>query len=261
MSVEAAVAILWLYSTFTVFWLLRWWLGRHIQGVALLVWGQAQTASTLYFWLLAPGVVLHELSHWLVAKILLVPTKDLVLFRAPQGKREQGGAVTLGYVEIFRTDPIRQSLIGFAPLPVGVLILLLLAALLDFETGISQTHYNTWQSIVDLPSQVLVSVRSPLNFLWLYFVFSISNGMLPSEQDRKPWLIGFLLPGIIVLLLALTGQLPPLPFDWQQNLLRLIHDLTWIFAFAAIVNFSLAALIFLLEQLLSRMKQRRVIYK
>ncbi|MBN9390644.1 MAG: hypothetical protein J0I20_21620 [Chloroflexi bacterium] len=269
-----ATAVLWLYITFLAFWGIQWWLGRHIQGLVLLITNRTRPASTFYFYLLAPGVVLHEISHWLMARVLFVPTRDVALFRpqpaepkgGPKGQKgqAQGGPVTLGYVEIFKTDPVRQSLIGLAPLPVGILVLLLLAALLNFNTGInpvSPQDDSVWQSISRLPTEFAASVQKPLNFLWLYLVFTVSNGMLPSKPDRRPWLFGLILPGALILVLAVTGILPPLPQDWQQTLRQLMGNLTWIFAFAAAINLVLALVIFLLELLVSRFKRRRVVYK
>jgi hypothetical protein len=240
-----ATAVVWLYITFLACWGVQWWLGRHIQGLVLLITNRNGPASTVYFYLLAPGVILHEISHWLVARLLFVPTRDVALFRPQpaETRDKQGGPVTLGYVEIFKTDPVRQSLIGLAPLPVGILVLLLLAALLDFNAGVSTfspKDDSIWQSIALLPAEIVASVQKPLNFLWLYLVFTVSNGMLPSKPDRRPWLVGLILPGVLILVLAVTGILPPLPLEWQQNLRHLMGSLTWIFAFAAAINLLLA---------------------
>lgn len=260
------VAVLWLYGTFIVLWAVQWWLGRHIQGLALLLFGRPGPASNLYFFMLAPGVIIHELSHWLFAKLLFVPTKDVSLFR-PQRQtdsRGQTGPITLGYVEVFQTDPLRQSLIGLAPLPIGIAVLLGLAAVLNFYNGGNSLVPETtsmWRAITALPGEVVNSFRQPINILWLYLVFTVSNGMLPSRPDRRPWLIGFILPGTVLLILAATGTLPPLPTDWQQTLWQLLGNLTWIFAFAAAINLTLALIIFLLEALLSRLRRRRVVYK
>lgn len=261
-----AAAVLWLYSCFIVFWGLQWWLGRHIQGLALLIFGRPGPASGFYFYLLAPGVILHELSHWLVAKLLFVPTRNLVLFRPQpsQNKSGQAGPVTLGYVEIFKTDPLRQSFIGLAPLPAGILTLVLLAALLNFSTEISAnvtSNDGMVQALLHIPLSVVSAFQYPVNILWLYLVFAVSNGMLPSRPDRRPWLIGFLLPGSILLVLTVTGLLPPFSPQIQQGLREFMGILTWIFGFAAFINFLLATLIFILESLVSRMRRRRVVYK
>ncbi len=258
-----ATAVLWLYGSFLILWALQWWLGRHIQGVGLLVFNRPGPAATIYFYLLAPGVILHELAHWVVAKLLFVPTKDLVLFQ-PQRSPNQSGRVTLGYVEIFKTDPVRQSFIGLAPLPVGVLVLLLLAALLNLSPAINEGMTGSKgmaQALILMPGEVFASLKQVVNLLWLYLVFAVSNGMLPSRPDRRPWLVGFVLPGSLFLILSLTGTLPPLPLDWQRGLRQLVGSLTWIFAFAALVNLLLATLIFSLELLVSRLKRRRVVYK
>jgi hypothetical protein len=258
-----AQAIVWLYGTFIIFWLVQFWLGKHIQGLALLIFRRPHAASSIYFWLLAPGVMLHELSHWLMAKLLFVPTRDIVLFRPNRNRTADDAPVTLGYVEIFKTDPVRQSLIGLAPLPAGIIVLLLLAAILNFSTGVNSLTASdqTWQALQRLPGNLAEAVRQPLNWLWLYLVFSVSTGMLPSKPDRRPWLIGFILPGTLLLLLAVLGYFPTLPTDWQLGLRQMLGSLTWIFAFAAVINGALALIIFLLELVLSKAMRRRVVYK
>lgn len=257
-----AIAVIWLYLAFGIFWLLQWWLSQHIQGLALLVFNKPGPASTIYFYLLAPGVIVHELSHWLFAKLLFVPTGDMALFR-PNKNAPRGSRVTLGYVEVFRTDPLRQSIIGLAPLPVGVLILLLLAHLLGFnivDTTTVITNNQMVNSLYRFPGELWQSLSQPVNVLWLYLVFTVSNGMLPSQPDRRPWLFGFILPSFILLVLTLTGNLH-LPEDWQRSCLILLGTLSLLFAFAALINLLLALVIWLLESLVSRMRRRRVVYR
>ena len=62
-----------------------------------------------------PGVFLHESSHFVMAKILRVPTGDFSIF--PQSLPD--GRLQLGYVETARSDIVRNSLIGAAPLIIG----------------------------------------------------------------------------------------------------------------------------------------------
>lgn len=253
-------AILWLYATFGIFWALQWWLGQHIQGLALLLFGRPGPASNIYFYLLAPGVVLHELSHWLVAKLLLVRTGDVALFRPGKNQRAAGPKITLGYVEVFRTDPFRQSIIGLAPLPVGVLVLLLLSRPLNFAVvGVSSNEMlNTLR---DFPSDLWQTLAQPINVLWLYLVFTVSNGMLPSQPDRRPWLIGFILPSCVLLIVGITNHLPHFSDEFQLSAIGLLGTLSLVFAFAAVINLALALLIWLLETIVSKLRKRRVVYR
>ncbi len=238
-----------------MFWLLQWWLNQHLQGLALLIFGRPGPASSIYLYMLAPGVVIHELSHWLFAKLLFVRTGDVALFR-PGDKR--GSKITLGYVEVYNSDPIRQSLIGLAPLPVGIIVLLLLAALLGINHD--TISISNWQNLTNLPAQLVVSLHNPLNILWLYMVFAVSNGMLPSSADRRPWLFGFMLPSAILLLLTFTNNLK-LNQPVQEAILGFLGTLTWVFAFAAAFNLLLALIIAGLEWVVSKLRRRRIVYR
>ena len=64
-------------------------------------------------------MALHELSHALMALLLGVRVKRMSLIPQRQAK----GVVRLGSVEVLRSDPLRASLIGGAPLLTGMLVL------------------------------------------------------------------------------------------------------------------------------------------
>src|SRR5689334_12087628 len=66
-----------------------------------------------------PGVLIHELAHFLMASVLLVPTGEIEFI--PQIHHDR---VKLGSVQIGQTDPFRRALIGIAPVIVGATILL-----------------------------------------------------------------------------------------------------------------------------------------
>ena len=243
---------------FGVFWLLQWWLGRHIQGLAFLVFGRTGTASGVYYWLLAPGVIIHEMSHWLMAKALFVPTGAVSLFR-PAKNFNDTKKITLGYVEVGKTDPFRQSFIGVAPLVSGIGVLLLLAGLLHFHSDLADLDQID-QMLLYLPKDLIASFSEPINYFWLYLTFTVSAGMLPSSTDRKSWLVGFVAPGIILLGFGLAGFLPTLPDQMQVGLIYLAENLIRVFGFASIVNLVLAFAVLILEFLLSRLRRRKVQY-
>src|SRR5574339_544265 len=87
-------------------------LHREIQSVFLIVTRNPGITMGIFSLIFLPGVFLHELSHFLMAKILRVPTGRFSLF--PQSLPD--GRLQLGYVETGRSDVVRDSLIGAAPL-------------------------------------------------------------------------------------------------------------------------------------------------
>src|SRR5512141_2729677 len=116
--------------------LLQQWLHRHIQGIGLVLTGNAGCAVRLLFYLLLPGVLLHEGSHYLMAKLLFVRTHGFQVGVGKARKRQ----ISLGSVNVERSDPIRESLIGVAPFAVGVAaIWVLLAAAFELypNSGLS----------------------------------------------------------------------------------------------------------------------------
>jgi len=64
--------VLWLAIAAAALWALQRQMHRHIQGLVLLflLTGDGNAAALAHFLLLLPGIVVHELSHWLAAKLL-----------------------------------------------------------------------------------------------------------------------------------------------------------------------------------------------
>jgi hypothetical protein len=92
-------------------------LHREIQGVFLLLTRNPSLALGLFALLFFPGVLIHETSHWITAKVLGVRTGKLSLI--PQ--LQPDGTLRLGYVEADPADILRETLIGAAPFISGIL--------------------------------------------------------------------------------------------------------------------------------------------
>jgi Zn-dependent protease len=88
--------LLWLIVLFAPLLSVKRWLSRHLQGVGLLLFGNLEGATALHYIVLLPGVVLHEFSHWLAAKLVGVRTAGMSL--VPRVQR--GGTVRLGAVKV-----------------------------------------------------------------------------------------------------------------------------------------------------------------
>lgn len=113
-----------------------------------------------------PGVVIHELSHFLIATILFVPVGSMEFL-----PKKVGNGVKLGSVEIAKTDPIRRSIIGFAPVFVGFMFIVGLVYLFS-------AHFLFFQSEKPYVYACIILIMT-------YLLFTISNTMFSSKADME----------------------------------------------------------------------------
>ena len=106
--------IVWFLLSLWLLVLITRWFGFRLQSLTLMVTGNSTIALYLFFFLLLPGTIVHELSHLLAARLLGVGTGGISL--TPKVVQNQ---VRLGAIRIKGTDIVRGSLIGVAPLLVG----------------------------------------------------------------------------------------------------------------------------------------------
>ncbi len=173
---------LWFIAILLPLVILQRLLHREIQAVLLIVTRNPQLTIGLFSFLFLPGVILHELSHFLMAKILQVRTGKISLIPTSL----PNGRLQMGYVETAHTDIIRDSLIGIAPVIAGSLFIafaglnrLGLRHLLDVLASGQAGAF--WVELKSLP-------QANDFFLWFYLVFTVSSTMMPSESDRNAWL-------------------------------------------------------------------------
>lgn len=129
------------------------------------VLGRVVHSEWLFYLLLAPGTVVHELCHATMSLVLLVPVREVHLFRL---RHEPGGTVQLGEVVHSDADPVRNFFIAVAPL--------LGASLLIYGLSVWLLPENeSWELLL----------RSGWTYLFLVSVFFIALGLSPSRQDFK----------------------------------------------------------------------------
>jgi hypothetical protein len=230
---------------------LQRWLHQHIQGFALVLTGNAGCGLRLLFYLLLPGVILHELSHYVVAKLLLVRTSNLQIgLGNTRAKR-----VSLGSVNIERTDTLRESLVGVAPFVVGVGAIWLIAA---WGFDVLPQAGGAW-------ALMLQRVREYANdwttWLDLYLIFAVSTAMIPSESDREPWGPVITFFGLGVAILFVLGWTPRIPSDLVTLARNWLDALTFALGLAVIVNGAIAIALWILEQTIERLSGKRVEYR
>lgn len=190
-------------------------LHREIQAVILILTRNIQLTIGLFSVLFFPGVFLHELGHFLMARVLGVRTRGFSLI--PQSLDD--GRLQLGYVETEKTDVLRDSLIGLAPLIAGTLFVA--------YAGIYQMQLHTlWNVLRDGQVELFwmglgLLPNIPDFYLWFYLTFTVSSTMLPSESDRLSWLPLGLWVAVLLALAIFSGA-----GNWMiTNLAPLSDDL------------------------------------
>lgn len=238
---------LWLLSSFIALIPLQRWIHRHLQGLLLLLTRNAVLSQGIFALLFFPGVLVHEGSHWLVARLVGVEVVHVSLL--PQ--READGRLRFGFVEIAEAGRIRSAIIGIAPLIFGTASILLLSSfLVDLEQLMGALFEGRWH---DLWSYVQGVFVAPDALLWLYLTFAISNAMFPSSSDRStflPSLIGISLVIILAVLIWDLGAVAAWLNSWGMQAARF---LALAFTFTFLVDVSLVIPIWLLERTIARL--------
>ena len=245
--------LLWLAVTLALLLLVERWIHRHLQGIMLLLTGDAQAAVLLYALPLFPGIIIHELSHALAATLLGVRVGRMSIRPKLTGRRVQ-----LGFVPVEKTDVVRASLIGLAPLVTGSAVVLLIGYCV-FDVGTIGTALTggEWATLV---AGVRGILDAPDAWLWAYVVFAVSNTMMPSRADRQAWMPVFLFLLAVGVAIWVAGLGPAIiqgladPLDMALGWLVTMCALT----IAADVPFMLA--IALGERLVGRVKGLQVEY-
>jgi hypothetical protein len=199
--VSAFTGLLWLLAALSVFIFLQRFLHRELQAFFLILTRSPGVTQVIFALIFFPGVFLHELSHFLSAKLLGVQTGKFSLI--PQAQPD--GKLRLGYVETASGGFVRDALVGAAPLVTGsafvALTAIYLLHLLPLWDVLRVANWGAfWGLLKSVPN-------SPDFWLWFYLTFTISSTMLPSQSDRHAWLpLGLLVVGLVgVAILAGAG--------------------------------------------------------
>lgn len=201
--------------------------------------------------LILPGVLLHELSHALAAWVLRVRVRHLSIGIRRKGA---GNKVALGSVDIARTDPIRGSLIGMAPLIAGCAAILLISSWGLGLNGLGFGGQPFWE-------ELRRAYQVPDFWLWVYLVLAIGNAMLPSAADRQSWGVALLFAAFAGIILYFTGLLDAISLPVARWARTTATRLTYAFGVAVAVDLAFAILLFVAEQGLGLLGFGRVRYR
>ena len=229
------------------------WLHRHLQGLMFLLTHDAEISVWLYALTLFPGVLLHESSHALMARLLGVRIGRLSILPRRVGKRIQ-----LGVVPVEETDIFRASLIGAAPLLAGA------AAIF----AIGHFSFGTPEMVAALSNgDWLAALRglreafyAPDVWIWAFLVFTIGNTMLPSRADTHAWPFLGAVGVFVGALIVLAGAGTTLLNGFTRLLTRAVEWIILLGASTLLVDAPFFLVIWLLEKLLERITGKQIVY-
>jgi hypothetical protein len=221
-------------------------LHREIQAVFLILTRDTRVTMGIFSMLFLPGVFLHELSHFVMAKILRVRTGNFSIFPQPL----PDGRLQLGYVETAKSDAVRDSLIGAAPLIVGTLFVAYVALYHLQMRVLWDTFRNGqfdlfWLGVRALP-------QSQDFYLWFYLAFTVSSTMMPSESDRHAWLELVISITVLFGLALLFGAGPWMLSNVAPRLSTFLSSVAVIFGLSAFFHILLIVPTTLIHKLLAR---------
>lgn len=147
-----------------------------------------------------PGVVVHEMSHYLTAVFLLVKTGKISLL-----PKREGDYVKLGSVSVEKSNIVKEFIIGASPLFSGITIILFII-------------YFVLQDLSGL--NILKVIIS------LYGIFILSNTMYASRKDFQaalPFLVSIITVGIVLVILGVRFPSISLEYFPQIDLSRIFY--------------------------------------
>ena len=238
--------LLWFLLILVPLIILQRLLHREIQAVFLILTRDIRLTMGIFSMLFLPGVFLHELSHFVMAKVLRVRTGKFSIF--PQSLPD--GRLQLGYVETARSDIVRDSLIGAAPLIIGTLFVAYVA-IFHLQMRVLWDVFRNgqfglfWMGVRALP-------QAPDFYLWFYLAFAVSSTMMPSESDRHAWLELVISVGVLFALALLFGAGPWMLSNLAPRLSNFLSAVAVIFGLSVFVHILLILPTALIHKLLAR---------
>jgi hypothetical protein len=221
-------------------------LHREFQAVFLISTRHETVTLWLFSLLFLPGVILHELSHFLSAKLLGVETGRFSLI--PQALPD--GRLQLGYVETAQSDIVRDSIVGVAPLIVGCLFIAYAAIYKMHLLELWDLLRAGQVQLVMTGLRILPAISD--FWLWFYLTFTVSSTMMPSASDRHAWLPLSIFAGILLVLAIVAGAGPWMLANLAPPLNAFFKSVSLIFGLSVMLHIILLVPIFLVHKTLSK---------
>ncbi|WP_119072573.1 hypothetical protein [Aggregatilinea lenta] len=230
------------------------WIHSHLYGVGWLLTEDKQSATALYYLILFPGVFMHEVTQWLLAGAINVPTRRFMAWPEAQ----EDGTLRLDFVQIQKAGWFASALIGAIPFITGTALIWLISnQILNLERFFDSLSSGDLTVIGPALQQV---GSTPDFYLWLYVLFAITNAMLPTPADRKGWPLLIGLFAVCLGFLVLIGVGPRLYETFTGPVAHGLNLLTAAFSTVLVLEVLAIVVIGMGEQIVQRLTRRSFTY-
>lgn len=156
----------------------------------------------IFYIFFLPGTFLHELSHFLMAKLLRVGVDKFNLLPTFNESK-----IILGSVSVSQTDFIRRFIIGVAPLFFGlIMITILVFGFLNYKENLPLWAY----------------------VLFIFLVFVISNTMFLSDKDLSGSWKFYLFLTILIMVLYFVFNVFGIKADFYYKLDQILQKIDFL---------------------------------
>ncbi len=214
-------------------------LTSRLYGLFFLVSSSQKLALGMLSLILLPGTIIHEMSHFLIATILRVPTGKMSIF--PEALEK--GKVRAGKLEIGNCDPFRKTLIGIAPMFVGLALIYFIGHF--FFPSFSLTTNNL----------------QPTTFIGIYFLLTISSTMFSSPKDLESLIIVLPIISILFLFFYFIGLRITITGNILTMLENSVTKLNSALIIAIVTNFIIVVICTFSIQLFQKILKRKLVEK
>lgn len=234
----------------------RWWIQKRLQGLVVLLGGSRSLSIKLYSLLFLPGVILHEISHFIMAALLAVPTGEISIFPASNPTPNNDSEVSLGSVKVAKTDFVRSTLIGLAPFVSGSIALYALFNIFFVDVITAPTLLAGIRMLSDRASMLL----NWQTWVVIYAILTVANTMFLSRSDIRSWPVVAVFVAIICGLLLLSGFFDSVAQVIMQFATALARSLASSFFFATVIDGCVIVVLYLFEKILEKITRKRIVY-